>query len=245
MLLLAFHSCWAHWSYWSLLVQRSPCSSPVGYLRRAKVAKVMYHTLLGCLSCAALCIPRRKGKSFWVNHTGHLTDGSIPDWLAGCSRLGLSSSSLPQGSEQPLVVSYGCWPQYGDATHTDEVCRIQATDFSSKGNNSAQAHAIANLSCVPTCQVICHIVQTVAVMHRELARVNIFHVRNCSERQRKISILMHRLCERKCSCAEQSTEALTVINGDWYFVEGKWAVRCDAQQREEFFGTCRNTCPCY
>lgn len=40
-------------------------------------------------------------------------------------------------------------------------------------------------SCVPTCQVICHIIHTVAVVHRELARVNIFCIRDWRERQRK------------------------------------------------------------
>lgn len=93
----------------SLKLLGSVGSSPVGYLRRAKVAKVTYHILPGCLSYrAALCIPRRNGRSFRrVNRAGHLTDGPIPDWVAGCSHVRLSSSSLPRGSEQPLV-SYGC-----------------------------------------------------------------------------------------------------------------------------------------
>lgn len=72
------------------------------------MAKVMCHTLLGGLSCTAVCVPRRKGSFHWVNHAGRLADGSIPDWLAGCSQVRLSSLSLPPGSEQPLVVSNGC-----------------------------------------------------------------------------------------------------------------------------------------
>lgn len=107
--------------------------------------------------------------------------------------------------EQPLLVSYGCWPLGGGGgNHKDEVCRVQTTAFTPKEIIQLK-HMQLLTSCVPTCQVICHIIQTVAVVQRELAGVNIFCVRDWRERQRKkINVLLHRLWERNCSWAELS-----------------------------------------
>lgn len=126
MLTFAFHSCWAHWSYYSLLVQRSPCSSPVGYLRRTKVAKVMCHTLLGGLSCTAVCGPMRKrggvfllGKPCWS--LGWWLHPRLAGWVQPSE---IEFVESPPGSEQPLL-----WVTAVDLSLAMLLIRMKSAEF--------------------------------------------------------------------------------------------------------------------